>query len=223
MFHLSAVYPRSNPRRQAFSMIEVMVAVAVLATVMTILASNLYTLNNARTTMKERAVAQEVGRLMSERIQSENFNRLGTSDASMAWSLHRRLTPWPGNSTPANPPMTEDGLPENNLITQGLLQQRSGVRDLRVYLEYYRNTALTIDLLPSADPVLAWREMVTTSGGFIGRTNHMLAEQNPLAAILTPGGAGVQQPPFIIMRIVVEWSPLIGGTQRHELVIAKRG
>lgn len=204
-----------NPGRWAFSMIEVMVAVAILATVMTILASNLYTLNNVRINMKERAVAREIARLMSERIQSENFSQLGTSNTTLGWSWHRRLTPIPGSAVAVNPPLTEDAaLPENNLINQGLLQQRSEIRDLSVFLEYYRNTTLMQAMVTAADPATTWREISNSTGTYASSHAFILPETNPLG--------GSANDPFIMMRIIVRWSAHIGGTQQLELVVAKK-
>lgn len=214
MLTLPTICPR-NPGRWAFSMIEVMVAVAILATVMTILASNLYTLNNARINMKERAVAREIARLMSERIQSENFAQLGTSNTTLGWSWHRRLTPRPGLGAAVNPPLTEDAaLPENNLINQGLLQQRSEIRNLSVYLEYYRDTTLMQAMVASAAPATTWREISTSTGSYAGSHAYILPETNPLGSSAND--------PFIMMRIIVSWSAHIGGTQQLELVVAKK-
>ena len=214
MLHLPTNCPR-NPGRWAFSMIEVMIAIAILATVMTILASNLYTLNNSRINMKERAVAREIARLMSERIQSENFAQLGTSNTTLGWSWHRRLTPIPGFAAAGNPPLTENAaLPEHNIIAQGLLQQRSEIRDLSVFLEYYRNTTLMNAMVTSANPATTWREISASTGAYTGSLAFILPETNPLG--------GSANDPFIMMRIIVRWSAHIGGSQQLELVVAKK-
>lgn len=214
MLHLPTNCPR-NPGRWAFSMIEVMISVAILATVTTVLASNLYSLNQARINMKERAVAREIARLMSERIQSENFAQLGTSNTTLGWSWHRRLTPLPGFAASVNPPLTETAAnAEDNLITQGLLQQRSEISNLSVYLEYYRNTTLMQAMVASTDPATTWREISTSTGTYASSLAYILPETNPLADSAND--------PFIMMRIIVRWTAYIGGTQQLELVVAKK-
>jgi type II secretory pathway pseudopilin PulG len=214
MRHLPTLLTRS-PGRWAFSMIEVMIALAVLATVMTILASNLYTLSNVRTTMKERAVAQEIARLMSERIQSQVFASLGGSGTEMGWSQHRRLTPAPGSTVPTNP-MTETATnPADNLIAQGLLQQPSEIAGLSVFLEYYRQS-LVETMATSPNPSQVWQEVTTATGAFAGDTTHLCPDLDPIQDARDNPGE------FVIMRVIVRWNPRIGGTQQVEFTVAKK-
>lgn len=204
-----------NPGRGAFSMLEVMIAFAVLATVMTILASNLYTLSHVRTAMKERAVAQEIARLVSERIQSQVFSSLGTGGSDMGWSWHRRLTPAPG-STAATNPLTETAANSaDNLIGQGLLQEPSGVPGLAVFMEYYRPTLISA-MAASADPAKVWQEVTTATGAFAGDTTHLCPDLNPLKDIQDEPGQ------FAIIRVIVRWNSSAGGTMQHELNIVKK-
>ncbi len=205
----------SNSGRRAFSMIEVMVAVAVLATVMTILASNLYTLNNVRATMKERAVAQEIARLMSERIQSEVFSNLGTGNTNMGWSWHRRLTPAPGSTNPTNPLTETAANPSDNLIAQGLLQQPSEIAGLSVFLEYYRQS-LVETMAASGDPAQVWQDVTTTSGAFADDNTHLCPDLNPTNDAQDNSGE------FVIIRVIVRWNSRIGGTQQQEFTVAKK-
>ena len=154
--------------RAGFSLLEVMISIAILGTVLTIMTANIYTLSLSRALQKEEAIVNELLRGIVERIQSETMANLGklneNASSLYAWSWHRRMTPrWPATA-PANPPLTQDlptaTIPANTsdvdklrpfantlmsvyagdgtLISSGFLQEPAGINDLKVYLEYYR-------------------------------------------------------------------------------------
>lgn len=81
-------------RRIGFTMVEVMIAVAIMATALSALVSTVYTLNQAHQGNKETAKAQEIAQVLIERLQGASWHALGrrmsTQSDLNAWSWHRR-------------------------------------------------------------------------------------------------------------------------------------
>jgi type II secretory pathway pseudopilin PulG len=183
------------------SLIEVMLSIAILATVLTVLAANVSTLSIVRQVAKEEAIVHELMTNLVERVQGESLANLGSRNSNLghlnAWSWHRRLHPrWPETASGVIPPMTEDTptapvpavanetnvLPFTNyllpvydssvpprLISPGLLAQRSGIKDLKVYLEYYRQNVLLSAMLDATEPHRTWKEITECSGAYSGQ------------------------------------------------------
>jgi len=151
------------PDRAAFSLIEVMIAVAILGFALITMLGNIGTLNGAHQFNQETAKAQEIAQILAERIHGAKFSLIGTIDHP--WSWQRRA------GAPAeHPPLTETDLTTgaaayprlgqpvpyagapthvHNLLVAplpatpaqrgvGLVREASGLEDLRVFLEYYR-------------------------------------------------------------------------------------
>lgn len=193
-----------RPPRDGFTLLEVMIVVAILTTGLAFMIGQVYTLNKAQQATRQLARVQELTQVMAERLQGAAWIRLGTSGEP--WSWHRR-----DDAAALNPPLTEtamlsDGVtpdPNHNLIALGLLDTRSGLDNLRVHVEYYRNT-----VLQGVDSRRTW----DTS-----RTNpfHQMAQdpvQFDLRNVLND----------IIIRVVVRWNSSSGGQQQHELVLSRR-
>jgi type II secretory pathway pseudopilin PulG len=169
-------------------MIEVMIAMAVMAVALTAAAGNIVSLNQAHTAQREEAAVQVIANQLIERIMGANFAQLGQAIPvnlqadQNAWSWQRRATPLPATiavaynqfdamgaalATPLNPPLGEYGaapqFATQDLVQLGIESQLSGISNLRVYVEYYSMNIM----------------------------NDMLAYQN--AAILSPGTALTQR------------------------------
>ncbi len=231
------------------SLIEVMISVAILATVLTVLAANIATLSVVRSNAKEEAIVQEILTGMVERLQGESLSNLGQKNDNFshlnAWSWHRRVTArWP--KTTMNPPMTEDMptttipsvatpdtvLPFSNcllavydkstppqLISPGILAQHSGVKDLKVYLEYYRQEVMLKDLMTATKPHNTWKEICTSTGAY--------KEKNELIYLDDVEGddrlnLGNVDNAAVLIRVVITWSSRDGGNRSRELTLARR-
>jgi prepilin-type N-terminal cleavage/methylation domain-containing protein len=187
-----------------FSLIEVMIAVAILATVLTAMAGNIFTLHQAHTATKELAKAQEIAQALAERVQGGAWHSLGQT--SQPWSWHRRE----GAVAPLPQPMTNQGDPDNDLQTLGIISGPSGLADAQVFLEYYLMAAFV-------DPTSsAW--MVGSSAGWQARRADptFVLTQDPAVMDLT------EVTDAIIVRVLVTWTSSIGGTRRHEIMFARR-
>jgi prepilin-type N-terminal cleavage/methylation domain-containing protein len=180
---------------RGFSLLEVMIAVAILAVALTALLGNLGTLDSAHVANRETAKAQEIAQVLAERIQGARWTRLGTADEP--WSWHRR-EPRSASDTPAIRPMTETDTTSgwiasaprlvHNLLLQapsgaglGIEREPSGLDDLAVYLEYYRPAA-------TADAA-TWSR----------RADYALAED--------PATFSFGETDAALVRIVVRWHP----------------
>ena len=236
---------------RGMSLIEVMISIAILATVLTVLAANVSTLSVVRQLAKEEAIVQELLTGLAERVQGESLANLGSRNANQshlnAWSWHRRMNPrWPETSTGVIPPMTEDTpiapvpsvadatnvLPFTNyllpvydssvppqLISPGLLSQRSGIKDLKVYLEYYNQDVMLVALLNSTEPHKTWRT-ITDASGSSGADNSLVYSDD-----LDGEGAldlSAVKDEAILIRMVVTWSARDGGKRTRELTMARR-
>jgi prepilin-type N-terminal cleavage/methylation domain-containing protein len=239
------------PLSRGMTIIEVMISVAILATVLTILAGNIFTLSVVRQVAKEEAIVQELMTGLIERIQSEPLSNLGVKNEGIshlnAWSWHRRLTPrYPETQSGVVAPMTEvkptaavpmaadsaNVLPFSNyllqvydksdppqLISPGLLSQPSGVQDLKVYLEYYRQTVMLNDLLLSTTPTKTWKEITTCTGAYLNRNELIYSDDLDGDNRLDLSS---EQNAAVLIRAVVTWKSRDGGQRQRELTLARR-
>lgn len=212
---------RSAPSSQAafrqlgFTLVEVMIAVAVLAVGMFGVLSMIPTLSSARTLAVEMVIARQIADTLAERIQGAAWRELGGARTTPgtfntnSWSLPR----YRSSVSPLNPPMTEDDAdPNHNLITNGIVVQRTGVPNLKVYVEYY--TGLIMN-----DPVASKRATDRSSwynaiSGSTGIGNRMTTFNGTAADGIAPS---------TIVRIIVTWREQNGAPiNSHEIFTARR-
>jgi prepilin-type N-terminal cleavage/methylation domain-containing protein len=238
-----SVKPGTAPvvRSRGFSLMEVMISVAVLATVLTAVISSSFTLRQIQRSAQEQSQVEELANHLAERILGANWDWLGRDrpddlDAGIeyqrgAWSWHRRATGRLASQTPVNPPLTETAAvtTNSNLIGVGLLAQPSGIDDLKVYLEYYRSTVLdavfsarTAAIAPTASapsgaasapnaPSEEWAKLMTTATN----DDHIMPESPTEMDLSTETRA-------LVVRVIVTWNSHSGGGRRYELVFARR-
>ena len=228
-----------------------MLSIAILATVLTVLAANVSTLSIVRQVAKEEAIVHELMTNLVERVQGESLANLGARNSNLghlnAWSWHRRLHPrWPETASGVIPPMTEDPptapvpavaneinvLPFTNyllpvydssvpprLISPGLLAQRSGIKDLKVYLEYYRQNVLLSAMLTATEPHRTWKEITECSGAYSGQNSLIYPDDldgdNALNLAQETNAA-------VFIRVVITWNSRDGGIRTRELTLARR-
>jgi prepilin-type N-terminal cleavage/methylation domain-containing protein len=215
------ILPPTSIHKKGFSLLEVMISLAVLATVSSALISGLYTLDMSKRASKEASQVQELAHSLAERVLGAQWDWLGKDrpdDASGAqlrgaWSWHRRANPRQPGVLPLNPPMTQEAAePENNLITQKLLGQKTGIDGLKVYLEYYRMSALEQQLVAS-DPYATWKAIAVPTDL---SAEPFIYPESPAEFDLA------QTSDALVVRIYVLWNSVLGGTRQHEVILSRR-
>ena len=109
----------------------------------------------------------------------------------------------------------------NSLQFLGILDEPSGLNDLRVYMEYY-DEAVIIDTMGSKS---AWNEMVLrepSAGNFVQmprREDFLLPESHELLDLESIADKDRES---VVIRIAVVWERSEGGEGRHEVVTARR-
>ncbi len=94
---------RAHHRMRAFTIMEVMVSMVILAIVMSAVISGLYSTNMAHRANREMAKVREIAQVMAERIMGAAWGNLGRKMAipgSNGWSWHRRASPAFGATAP---------------------------------------------------------------------------------------------------------------------------
>ena len=249
--HLEQVVVKSSTgavtRTKAFSLLEVMISVAVLATVLTAVMSSSYTLRQVQRSAKEQSQVEELTANLAERIMGANWDWIGRdrpdetvngttiSYKKGAWSWHRREQRWEGPSSarvrktplPVNNPLREEPLSgqtslaeDDNLVSVGLLKEKTGIEDLSVFVEYFRSSLIE-NVFVAGDgqaPASKWRQYApsgisdetvqTVDDNIYPQSKDVMNLRNDAKAI--------------IVRIVVTWKSTVGGDRRHELVFARR-
>jgi prepilin-type N-terminal cleavage/methylation domain-containing protein len=136
--------------RHGMSLIEVMVAMTVLAVGLMAVVGQIAPLNSQRQFTKDTQLAQTLVKAIGERIATAPFESLRTDTLPWTYvrqlplsdnSLPPQLTPETSAGTTCQPvrPLDEtSAVAGNNLLTQGLATQPTGLMNLQVFIEYYR-------------------------------------------------------------------------------------
>lgn len=208
--------------RKAFTLIEVMISVAVLATVLMAAFSGSYTLRQVQRASQEQTQVEELAASVAERIMGANWDWLGRNrpnDGGIdyrkgAWSWHRRENSQTYTGVNARF-LTEDAAnPDNDLVAVGLLQQKTGIRDLKLYLEYYHASALD--------------EVFNAGNGQAPHDRWQAMQRDPVVMreyILPESEQAMdlrEETKAVVVRILITWDSYLGGARRHELVFARR-
>lgn len=194
--------------RQGFSLLEVMIALAILATVLASIAGGIVSLTSAKRSASEETVVSDLMRRWSERIIGGDWEWLGRDRSedplNGAWSWQRPETESP--LVQGEYPPLREGVKDqhNNAAIQVLGTEQSGLTDLRLYLEYYQPIALELCFTP-VDGAAARSTWADTRNAYR----------------LTPPIDLRKQIDAVVVRLSATWSAANGGTRRRELVFAR--
>lgn len=195
--------------RSGLSLLEIIIALSILATVLASVSGGIFALTNSRQAIHEDLAVSDVMRLWSERLMGADWDWLGRQrvDDSLqgAWSWQRPEVEAADLLPGDHPPLSEAapaGL--GNASTLLLSGSPSGVQDLRLFLEYYRPAVMDACLV---NPV--------------GSTGDQWA-QNRQAYRLAPPIDLRQQSQAVVIRIVAHWRTMAGGQRQRELLFARR-
>lgn len=198
-----------SPSRSGLSLIEIMISLAILATVLASVSAGIFTLSQSKQSLNEELAVSDVLRLWSERLMGAEWDWLGRDriddPVRGAWSWQRpeigAAVLLPGD----HPPLTETVATATNNLSKLLLSDSpSGVRGLRLFLEYYRPEILDAGLL--------------TQPGAVGDQWSHLRDTFRLTP---PIDLRVQQQ-AVVIRVLARWQTTGGTDRERELLFARR-
>jgi len=190
--------------RHGFSLIEVMLAVTILASALTVMVGSFITSQQARELAHDQVLAQEVGRSILMRLQGAPTNQLGIP--AWGWGLARHEDA--GDTPLSDAPGTAAN---DDLIALGLRTTPSNLIDLEVFIEYYRGTdspdpstgipALQPGVLDSFavgnDPSLSYSSF----------SNQVWRQARRLASAVPPANQ-VPANTSVVIRVIVRWNQI---------------
>lgn len=228
---------RSSVSRWGFSILEVVIAIAILATALSAAGGIIYTMHISRSALQEEVKVQALAQSIIERLQGAQWDGLGKTGAP--WSWHRRATRQLVYAQVGVPMEENAALPENDLVALGIVPEYtdasgavikgSGVRGLRVYLEYYQiklvdTLAAAMKANPTMNPRNVWLNEVGNPTLPVPESPKG-AGANDSAIFLTEDPAVFdlsKLDPAVIMRVVIRWESSDGGIRWHEVMVARR-
>lgn len=126
-----------------FTIIEVMIAIAILAAGIGVIMDNWASLNQARREAEETATINKLVETVTNRFLGALGGEIGkTSAPSLAWT-EARLMPVDLSNIGSYLGRSED-----ELIDFGILSQQTYVENLMLYIEYYRSVDVTQNGIP---------------------------------------------------------------------------
>ena len=124
---------RTAPIAHGFTIIEVMISLSIMAIGISAILSHMMTLKSVREASRDAVILENLVGELVERFSGSRWEVLGTTASK--WSLPRPAIATAG----AAGPMTDSIIPsDNSLISLGILQKPTGIRDLKIYIDYYR-------------------------------------------------------------------------------------
>ena len=218
----------TNKALRAFTILEVMIALALMATAIFAILSHVSTLQSGRKQSDERVRATMIAQTLMERMLSINLDRLCTPDFD--WTRARFLDP-DAFADDAGP------LTANELVAANLIDVKSVPEGCRVFIEYYRGVGrpqrnlTTNDVLfdgsgypliqanfpglldrgaSTPNSIAAWRNLLKTNPTLY-RINPILVPANPALAtvpdfLADPDDANSADRNPIVIRVIVTWA-----------------
>lgn len=195
--------------RQGLSLLEVMISLAILATVLASVSGGIFTLTTAKRAASEEVLVSNLMQMWAERIVGADWEWLGrdrSDDAVLhgAWAWQR---PESNDALlPGDHPPLREGVPDpaHSAAVQLLCADQSGLDDLRLYLEYYQPVALELCFTP-VDGAAARSTWNDTRAAYR----------------LTPPIDLRQHTDAVVIRLLIAWSSQHGGARQRELVFAR--
>lgn len=195
--------------RSGLSLLEIMISLSILATVLASVSGGIFALTSSRQAMDEELVVSDVMRLWSERLMGADWDWLGRDrpddPLQGAWSWQRPELDAAALLPGDHPPMSESvPIGSGNTATLLLSGTASGVRDLQLFLEYYRPAVMDACLAtPPGSDEDAWA---------LNRNVHRLTPPIDLR----------QQHQAVVIRLSARWHTQGGGKRQSELLFARR-
>lgn len=198
----------SRPFRSGLSLVEVMCAIVVISVALLAALGQMQIVNTSSDIASQHARIQEVAHSLLDRIVGSDPAKLGGPE--IPWSTPRYEDTVTGN----NPPLDESN-GANDLQTLGVIQQKSGLPNLKIYVEYYRG----LEEPSGATTVPGVMDTVFTDAhdfsvkfqNLTFRTDRRLKTAPPIISQVA-----AENP--VVIRLIITWNP----KQRIELYAVKR-
>ncbi len=207
--------------RSAFTLIEIMVTMTVMAVGLMAVLSSISTLNSARQATVENLRVNALLRTLVDRVQGAQWSDLTTT--RLPWSRVRLFEDHSlGNGDAL--PMTQTDLVTYGLLSQPILTDGS-TTELKVYFEYYRAISYRDG---NGDAVLGKEGVsedvsissVSAAGSVMHsapkRSLYRLKPTSDVLGLADPDLLGADDP--VLIRIVVELSP----TRHMEIITGRK-
>jgi prepilin-type N-terminal cleavage/methylation domain-containing protein len=225
--------PRPNGAEGGFSLIEIMISIAVLATIMAALTSSMFTMSQIRRANKEQNQVAELTRLLAERIMGANWDWIGRDRPDEgtvqyqhgAWSWHRPhyiAQPIPLTESDGDPVHTIGFDPRasgdtgsvNDLQALKLVDGPTGIANLKIYVEYYRASVFD-DLFTASGGTAPFDLWKARTDGATATSLYAFPSQLGLF--------GLARDEALIVRVLMTWDSVLGGPHApYELVFMRR-
>lgn len=194
--------------RQGLSLLEVMISLAILATVLASVSGGIFVLSSAHRSANEEAAVSMMMQRWSERIMGADWEWLGREQLDDplrgAWSWQRPEIAGPPMKGDHPPLKEESSSLYHDANVQLLDNEPARVADLRCYLEYYRPIALELSFTPTdgATARATWDEV---------RTAYRLPPPVDLR----------RHADAVVVRLSATWTAQDGGKRRRDLIFAR--
>ena len=198
-------------RTNAFSLLEVMIALSIFAVILSAIVANMASLSSARQFTRDQQQANDLGRQIMEKIQALDFNTLGMDGH---WSEPRFLVDDDGEEM--------RGLSVDELRAAGVFDGPIALNELEVFVECYRGIDAGFDgqhlaRNNAANPGLM-QYVDETADAYLARSSsYVLDQPSPYRLPNREAIAQVGTDP-VVFRIVIRWD----GRLRYELMTARR-
>ena len=211
---------RPGRRAAGLTMLEIMLAVVVLTVGIMGVLGNIPVLNSTRNLAVEMSQVQQIAGSMAERLMGTAWNDLGGQNIGNQWSLPRYCADPDGDGvtvSTVNPPLMDvnPASANDDLVALGVLTQKSGVPDLKVYLEYYDGTAVMGGVGSAVTPPV-------DRATFYSRITNATGVNNRMTTFSVSSGTSTTN--NTVIRILVTWRENGSGVpaMRHELFVARK-
>lgn len=195
------------------TILEVMISLGVIAFALSTLIGIQGGLQTSRVKASEKAYAQSLMRQLVDRLVASDASAIG-DPAQMPWTVARYVDTVPGS----HPPMSEGAADAaDNLIGSALIDRKSQLKDLNIYLEYYAGCKGSDGGVPG---ILDDPDLVGVTDPHVWRTKFnepAFRTTYRLDPAIPPSGQLEENDSFII-RVFMTW----GDGQQLEVCTAKR-
>ena len=199
----------SRPARAGLSLVEIMCAMVVISVALLAAIGQMQIVNTSSDIASQHARIQEVAHSLLDRIVGSDPAKLGGTEIPWSIPCYEDVV------SPGTAPLDEGTVLPRNLQNLQVIQQKSGLPKLKIYVEYYRGLQEPSGLstVPGVMDT-AFADANDFRVKFQNATFRLNRRLNPNLPIITQVVA--ENP--VVIRLIIIWNP----GQRIELFAVKR-